>query len=62
MAIHKDNTSTWVDAGVTTFLFGLAFTPAAPLVVLGLGIAYGAARYGWADQIDAHIDHSIVFR
>ncbi len=56
------NTSTWVDAGVTGGLLLLSFTPAAPLVVLGLGVAYGAARFGWGDQIDAYIDRKIGYR
>lgn len=60
LARGKDDTSTWVDVGVTTgvVLVGIVSAP----VAIGAGIIYGGVRLFWGDGIDGWIDENWGYR
>lgn len=60
VATGKDNTSTWVDVGVTSgvVVVGIISAP----VAIGAGIIYGGARLFWGNDIDGWINDNWGYR
>ncbi len=60
VATGTDNTSTWVDVGVTTgvVVVGIISAP----VAIGAGIVYGGARLFWGDEIDGLVNDNWGYR
>lgn len=60
----KDNTSTWVNVGITVGLYGAGFIAGTAVLpwVIGAGIIYTGARLIAGDKIDNYIDSNYGFR
>ncbi len=60
VATGTDNTSTWVDVGVTTgvVVVGIISAP----VAITAGVIYGGVRLFWGNQIDGWVDNNWGYR
>ncbi|MBX2897716.1 MAG: hypothetical protein KF763_19905 [Cyclobacteriaceae bacterium] len=64
LANDRDNTSTWVNAGVNTLIIGAAILggPITVGVAAVAGIAYGVSYFMYGDEMDAAINNTFGYR
>lgn len=64
LANDRDNTSSWVNAGVNTAIIGAAILggPITVGIAAGFGIAYGVSYLIYGDEMDGFINDNFGYR